>query len=55
MIPYMLKQHALGNLPLEEIVTVYPVEDFERALEDMRNGKTIKPVLVWKKGIDYAL
>ena len=49
MVPYLIKQHAEGNFPIEQIIKTYPVEDFAVALEDMRLGKVIKPVLVWKE------
>ncbi|KAJ9494698.1 hypothetical protein H2202_009774 [Exophiala xenobiotica] len=49
MIPFLIEQHSTGNLPIEHLVTTYDVKDYEAALEDMRSGKTIKPVLVWRK------
>ena len=49
MVPYLIEQHKLGNLPLEQIVTTYDVEDFATAFEDMASGKVIKPVLLWRK------
>ena len=48
MIPFLMSQHSEGNFPLEKLVRTYRVEDFAVALEDMKSGKTIKPVLVWK-------
>lgn len=49
MLPFLIEQHSAGNLPIEHLVTTYDVEDYETAFEDMRSGKTIKPVLVWRK------
>jgi Zn-dependent alcohol dehydrogenase len=49
IIPYLIEQHTQGNFPLAQIIKTYPVEDFAVALEDMRLGKVIKPVLVWKE------
>lgn len=48
MIPWMIEQWRAGMLPIEKIVRKYPIEDAESAIEDMRKGKTVKPVLVWK-------
>ncbi|KAJ9609467.1 hypothetical protein H2200_005794 [Cladophialophora chaetospira] len=49
-IPYMLEQHRQGHLPLEKIVSTYKYTEFARALDDMKTGKAIKPVLVWDDG-----
>ena len=49
MVPYLIELHSQGNFPIEQIIKTYPVEDFAIALEDMRLGKVIKPVLVWKE------
>lgn len=48
MIPSLIEQHYLGKYPLNEIVKFYDIDDFDLALTDMKSGKTIKPVLVWK-------
>lgn len=39
--------HARGELPLEDLVKVYDVTDFEKALEDSKSGRTLKAVLKW--------
>ena len=49
MLPFLIEQHAAGNLPIEHLITTYDIQDYETAFEDMRSGKTIKPVLVWRK------
>lgn len=46
-IPRMIKWVKEGNLPLQKIVRFYPAEDFERAINDMQTGVTVKPVIVW--------
>ncbi|KAI9367697.1 chaperonin 10-like protein [Aspergillus egyptiacus] len=46
-VPYLMEQHAQGRFPLEEMITYYPVKDFEKALKDLKEGKTVKAVLVW--------
>ncbi|KAN0117902.1 alcohol dehydrogenase [Hyaloscypha variabilis] len=48
MIPYLIEQHSQGNFPIEKIVQTYSIEDFALALEDMKSGKIIKPVLTWR-------
>ncbi|KAJ9606268.1 hypothetical protein H2200_009229 [Cladophialophora chaetospira] len=47
MIPYLIKQHKAGLLPLEKMNKYYAAKDFQAAFDDMKDGKTIKPVLVW--------
>ncbi len=49
MVAFLIEQHSLGNLPLERIVKLYNVDDWELALDDMHSGKVIKPVLVWQE------
>lgn len=48
MIPYLIEQHLHGNFPIEKIVQSYQIEDFAVALHDMKSGKVIKPVLIWR-------
>ena len=47
MALYLIDQHSKGQYPLERIVTTYNVKDFETALKDTKEGKTIKAVLEW--------
>ncbi|KAJ9615421.1 hypothetical protein H2200_001496 [Cladophialophora chaetospira] len=47
IIPYLIEQHSLGNYPFDELIKQYDIKDFETALEDMKSGVTIKPVLKW--------
>ncbi|PGH10830.1 hypothetical protein AJ80_07381 [Polytolypa hystricis UAMH7299] len=46
-IPYLLEQYAKGELPLEEIITYYPISEYKKAIEDSENGSVIKAVLKW--------
>jgi Zn-dependent alcohol dehydrogenase len=48
MIPFLIEQHSQGNFPIEKIVKTYKIEDFAVALDDMKSGKVIKPVLRWR-------
>lgn len=43
----LIKEHSLGNLPLHKVTTFYNVDDFQRALDDVNSGKTVKAVLTW--------
>ncbi|ETN40992.1 uncharacterized protein HMPREF1541_02924 [Cyphellophora europaea CBS 101466] len=49
MIPRLIEHHLAGRLPIEQFVTTYNAENFKEAIEDMRSGKVIKPVLLWRK------
>jgi Zn-dependent alcohol dehydrogenase len=42
-----MDMQAKGDFPLEKLITRYHVRDFARAIQDMKSGKTIKPVLTW--------
>ncbi|KAH8593674.1 chaperonin 10-like protein [Bisporella sp. PMI_857] len=46
-IPRMIQWFREGKLPIDKIVKFYPAESYETALADMKNGSTIKPVLIW--------
>lgn len=47
-IPRLVKLHARGKLPVDQIITKYPLEQIEQALKDKEEGKIIKPVLTMK-------
>lgn len=47
-VPYLVGEVAAGRFPLQKLVTKYAVEDYQTAIDDMKSGKTLKPVLVWK-------
>jgi Zn-dependent alcohol dehydrogenase len=46
-IPKMIEWIREGRLPLQKIVKFYDAEDYEKAIDDMKAGKTIKPVIRW--------
>ncbi|PYH92652.1 alcohol dehydrogenase [Aspergillus ellipticus CBS 707.79] len=48
ILPYLIEQHNQGNYPIEELITTYPVEKYDEAISDMKSGKTLKAVLLWK-------
>ncbi len=47
LIPRLLEMRAAGTLPLDGLVTTYPFEDINRAVEEVTAGKVVKPVLVF--------
>ncbi|KAK7419073.1 hypothetical protein QQX98_003575 [Neonectria punicea] len=47
LIPYLMKEHAKGNYPIENLITVYDMKDFDQAIKDTKSGKTLKAVLRW--------
>ena len=46
-IPYLIERHNKGELPLEEMITFYSIDDYERAMRDSADGSVIKAVLKW--------
>lgn len=51
-IPQMIEWHNEGLFPVEKIVSLYPRELYQQAIDDMRDGSAIKPVLLWSaKGL----
>jgi aryl-alcohol dehydrogenase len=45
LIPAMIEMQAQGRFPFERLMRVYPFERINEAIEDSREGRTIKPVL----------
>jgi len=46
-IPRMIQWHRQGNFPIDKLVKYYKVEEFEKAIHDMEEGITVKPILLW--------
>ncbi|KAF2191045.1 NAD(P)-binding protein [Zopfia rhizophila CBS 207.26] len=46
-IPQMIQWYRDGKLPIDTLIKHYPADDFEKALEDMHTGATVKPILIW--------
>lgn len=46
-IPNMIRWYKAGCFPIEQLVKFYSVRDFPKAVKDMEDGVTIKPVLIW--------
>jgi len=45
LIPALAKLVGQGRLPIDRLITEYPFADIQQAVEDVRRGVTIKPVL----------
>jgi aryl-alcohol dehydrogenase len=44
-IPKLISLYKKGQLPFDRMITFYPFDDIEKAVEDMEKGRVIKPVL----------
>jgi aryl-alcohol dehydrogenase len=44
-IPRLLNLYQQGRFPFDKMITYYPFEEINKAVEDMLKGKVIKPVL----------
>jgi len=45
LIPKLIEFFRAGRFPFDRLVEQYEFEDIERAFEDSKQGRTIKPVL----------
>jgi len=44
-IPRLLDLYSQGCFPFDRMITYYPFKDINKAVDDMLQGKVIKPVL----------
>lgn len=44
-IPRLIELYCQGRLPFDRLITFYPFDDINQAVEDMEAGRVIKPVL----------
>ena len=44
-IPMLVDYWRQGRLPFDRLLTFYPFEEIDRAFDDLRHGRVIKPVL----------
>jgi len=44
-IPKLIELHGQGRFPFDRMITFYPFEEINRAVEDMEKGRVMKPVL----------
>ncbi|KAL1868981.1 hypothetical protein Plec18167_007983 [Paecilomyces lecythidis] len=47
IIPYLVQLHRDGKFPVEKISKVYPATKLDEALDDLKSGKVVKPLLSW--------
>jgi len=47
LIPQLVALHAEGRLPLQKLEKTYSIDEIQHAAEDMHNGITVKPVIVF--------
>jgi Zn-dependent alcohol dehydrogenase len=46
-VPKMVGWWREGKLPLEKIVKFFKAEEFAQAIQEMHEGTTVKPIIVW--------
>lgn len=46
-IPQMVGWWREGKFPIEKLVGFFPSSEFEKALESMKSGSVVKPVITW--------
>jgi len=44
-IPKLIELYSQGRFPFDRLITFYPFEEINKAVEDMEKGRVIKPVL----------
>lgn len=44
-IPRLIELYRQGRFPFDRLITYYPFDDINKAVEDMEKGRVIKPVL----------
>ncbi|MGA8847769.1 MAG: NAD(P)-dependent alcohol dehydrogenase [Nocardioides sp.] len=47
MIPRLIAMRAAGDFDVDDLVTTYPFEQLQQAIDDVASGAVVKPVLVW--------
>ncbi|RSL83980.1 hypothetical protein CEP51_004192 [Fusarium floridanum] len=48
LIPELLELYYNGKFPVDRISKCYPAEDLNKAIQDLKAGRVIKPVLSWQ-------
>ncbi|GAA5839201.1 hypothetical protein JCM11251_003702 [Rhodosporidiobolus azoricus] len=46
-IPFLMKLYEQGEFPVDTISKAFPVEDFDQAVEAMKSGAVIKPIVTF--------
>ncbi|WAH37552.1 NAD(P)-dependent alcohol dehydrogenase [Alicyclobacillus dauci] len=47
-IPKLIEYYNKGRFPFDKLIKTYPVESLNEALDDMKSGQTIKPVITFE-------
>lgn len=47
LIPALAALWKQGRFPIDQLITRYSYRDIHQAMDDMRHGKCVKPVLIW--------
>ncbi|KAF3389212.1 Aryl-alcohol dehydrogenase [Penicillium rolfsii] len=48
LLPQLIGWYKAGKFPVDKLATIYNASRLEQALEDLHEGKVIKPVLKWE-------
>jgi Zn-dependent alcohol dehydrogenase len=43
----MVQWRKEGKFPVDDMMKLMPADEFEKALHEMHEGTTIKPILCW--------
>ncbi|MFE7224659.1 alcohol dehydrogenase catalytic domain-containing protein [Nocardioides sp. NPDC057577] len=46
LVPELLRRHAAGTLPLDRLVTTFPLAEWDVAVAEQRAGRVLKPVML---------
>ncbi|KAK3061286.1 hypothetical protein LTS18_006606, partial [Coniosporium uncinatum] len=46
-VPQMIQWYREGRFPVDKLVKTFPAEEFEKAIHEMHDATTVKPVIVW--------
>jgi aryl-alcohol dehydrogenase len=44
-IPKLIELHLQGKFPFDRMITYYPFDEIDKAVEEMEKGRAMKPVL----------
>jgi aryl-alcohol dehydrogenase len=44
-IPRLIELHRQGRFPFDRMISYYPFDEINRAVEEMEEGRVMKPVL----------
>ena len=47
-IPHLVELHMNGRFPFDKLVTKYPIEKINQAIEEQAAGKVVKPVFIFR-------